>query len=104
VLAPALEGFSPTPEMPGIAEAQALFATLAETEAVTTEATKRRRLSQLNVAYGNALFAARGYGAPETTAAFSRARDSAEGERHARARLAADYGVWAGSYVRGELS
>jgi predicted ATPase len=104
VLGPVLEGFSPTPEMPEIAEAQALFATLAETEAVMTEATKRRRLSQLNVAYGNALFAARGYGAPETSAAFSRARDSAEGERHARARLAADYGVWVGSYVRGELS
>jgi tetratricopeptide (TPR) repeat protein len=103
-LSPALEGFSPTPEMPEIAEAQALFTTLAQTETVMIEATKRRRLSQLNVAYGNALFAARGYGAPETSAAFSRARDSAEGERHARARLAADYGVWVGSYVRGELS
>jgi predicted ATPase len=32
VLAPALEGFAPTPEMPEIAEAQALLATLAETE------------------------------------------------------------------------
>jgi class 3 adenylate cyclase/predicted ATPase len=32
ILAPALEGFSPTPEMPEIAEAQALLATLAETE------------------------------------------------------------------------
>ena len=32
VLAPALEGFSPTPEMPEIAEAQALLAALAETE------------------------------------------------------------------------
>ena len=34
VLAPALEGFSPTPEMPEIAEAQALLAALAETEEV----------------------------------------------------------------------
>jgi len=32
VLAPALEGFLPTPEMPEIAEARALLAALAETE------------------------------------------------------------------------
>jgi hypothetical protein len=32
ILAPALEGFSPTPEMPQIAEAQALVAALAETD------------------------------------------------------------------------
>ena len=34
-----------------------------------------RRLTQLNIAYGNALIAARGYGAPETTEAFARARE-----------------------------
>ena len=34
VLAPALEGFSPTPEMPVIAKAQTLLAALAETEEV----------------------------------------------------------------------
>ena len=34
VLAPALEGFSPTPEMPEIAEAQALLAALAESDEV----------------------------------------------------------------------
>jgi predicted ATPase len=33
VLAPALEGFSPTPEMPEIAEAQALLAALAKVAA-----------------------------------------------------------------------
>ena len=62
VLAPALEGFAPTPEMPEIAEAQALLAALAETDEVRAEAAQRRRLTQLHVAYGNALFAARGYG------------------------------------------
>ena len=41
------------------------------------EATQRQRLTQLHVAYGNALFAARGYGAPETTEAFAKARESA---------------------------
>ena len=59
---------------------------------------------QLRVAYGNALFAARGFGAPETTEAFARVRESAFGDKHAPERLAADYGLWAGSFVRGELS
>ncbi len=40
VLAPALEGFSPTPEMPEIAEAQALLAALAETDEVKAEAAR----------------------------------------------------------------
>ena len=38
VLAPALEGFAPTPEMPEIAEAQALLAALAETDEVKADA------------------------------------------------------------------
>ena len=62
-----------------------------------------RGLTQLRVAYGNALIAARGYGAPETTEAFARARESASGDKDAPERLAADYGLWASSYVRGEL-
>ena len=45
VLAPALEGFSPTPEMPEIAEAQALLAALAETDEVKAQAAHRRRLT-----------------------------------------------------------
>ena len=104
VLAPALEGFSPTPEMPEIAEAQALLAALAETDEVKAEAAQRQRLAQLHAAYGNALIAARGYGAPETTEAFARARESASGDKDAPERLAADYGLWAGSYVAGRLA
>ena len=65
---------------------------------------RTQRLTQLHVAHGNALFAARGYGAPETTEAFARARESASGDKDAPERLAADYGLWVGSYVRGELS
>ena len=42
VLAPALEGFSPTPEMPEIAEAQALLAALTQTDEVKAE---RRNVS-----------------------------------------------------------
>ena len=80
VLAPALEGFAPTPEMPEIAEAEALLAALAESDEVKAAGAQRRRLTQLQVAYGNALIAARGFGAPETTEAFARARESAVGE------------------------
>ena len=104
VLEPALEGLSPTVEMPEIAEAQALLTALSQTGEVKVEATQRQRLAQLQVAYANALFAARGFGAPETTGAFKRARDSVHENEDTPDRLAADYGLWAGSYVRGELS
>ena len=42
-------------------------------------------------------------GAPETTEAFARARDWADGDKDVAERLAVDYGLWVGSYVRGEL-
>src|SRR5271157_6558311 len=60
-------------------------------------AAANQRLTQLHVAYGNALFGARGHGAPETTEAFAMARESAYGEKDAPERLAADHGLWAGS-------
>ncbi len=104
VLAPALEGFSPTPEMPEIAEAQALLAALAESEEVRADKSQRQRRLRLHVAYGNALIAVRGFGAQETTEAFARARESATGDKDAPDRLAADYGLWVGSFIRGELS
>ena len=66
-------------------------------------AAPNQRVTQLHVAQANALFATRGYGAPETTEAFARARESASGDKDAPERLAADYGLWVGSYVRGEL-
>ena len=63
--------------------------------------TERERL-KLQVAYGNALMAARGYGAPETTEAFARARETATHEGDAPERLSVAYGLWVGSYLRGE--
>jgi tetratricopeptide (TPR) repeat protein len=57
----------------------------------------------LQAAYGNALIAARGFGAPETKEAFAKARESAFGASDAPGRLEADYGLWAGSHSRGEL-
>jgi predicted ATPase len=52
VLAPALEGFAPTAEMPEIAEAQALLAVLAQTEQVKAEASQRQRRMRLQTSYG----------------------------------------------------
>ena len=63
-----------------------------------------QRLTRLHVAHGNALIAARGFGAAETAEAFAKARKSAAGDKDAPERLAADYGLWAGNFVRGELS
>jgi class 3 adenylate cyclase/predicted ATPase len=103
-LAAALEGFTPTPEMPEIAEAQALLAALLQTDEVKAEAVQQQRLTQLHVAHGNALIAARGYGAPETTEAFAKARVAGSTDKNVPARLAAHYGLWVGSYARGELS
>src|SRR5271166_3848795 len=102
ILAPALEGFSPTPEMPEIAEARALLAALSQTDEVRVQTAQRQRLTQLHVAYGNALTAARGFGAPETTEAFARARESGSSDKDAPERLAADYGLWLGSAARGD--
>jgi class 3 adenylate cyclase/tetratricopeptide (TPR) repeat protein len=62
-----------------------------------------QRLPQLHAAYGNALIAARGHGALETVEAFARARKSASGDEDAPGRLAANYGLWVGSYVRADL-
>ena len=49
------------------------------------------------------MMSARGYGAVETKAAFERARELAtDGEDYAE-RFSVNYGLWAGSFVRGEL-
>ena len=103
VVSSAVEGFSPTPEMPEIAEAQTLLAALAETEEVKAEAARSAQRLQLRVAYANALIATRGYGAPETTEAFARARTAAS-DKDTSDRLSVDYGLWVGSYLRGELT
>ena len=88
--------------MPEIAEAQALLAALEEMDEVKSEVARRRRMTQLHAAYGNAMILAHGYGARETSAAFERARDTATAEDGFE-RLSAQYGLWAGSFVRGEL-
>jgi predicted ATPase len=59
VLAPALEGFTPTPEMPEIAEAQTLLAALAEMDQVETHEAQRQQRLRLHLSYGNALIVPR---------------------------------------------
>ncbi|MFY9969771.1 MAG: adenylate/guanylate cyclase domain-containing protein [Roseiarcus sp.] len=103
VLGPALERFSPTPEFPEIAEAKALFDALAEADSVKAAMSSRARQVQLQIALGNALIATRGHGALETTAAFAKARDLARGIDDNATRASITYGLWVGSYTRGEL-
>ena len=103
-LGPALEGFAPTPEFPEIAEAQTLFVALAQSDEVKAATALRKQRVHLQVGLGNALIAARGYGAAETTSAFARARELARGIENAPERCSALHGLWAGSYLRGELA
>ena len=59
VLAPALEGFAPTPEFPEVEEAQALLVALSATDDVKRAAAFRKRQIDLQLSYGNALIQAR---------------------------------------------
>ncbi len=103
VLAPALEGFSPTPEMPEIAQAQALLAALAESDAVKADAARRGRRVELQTAYGQALMYSKGYAAKETEAAFARAGELAAQTGTTAERYTVYHARWVGSFVRGEM-
>ena len=103
VLAPALEGFSPTPEMPEIAEAQALLAALAETEEVKSAEAQRQRRLHLQTAYGQAMMWAKGFASEETRAAFSRATELTAKADNFAERFAAAHFQWTLAFVRGEL-
>jgi predicted ATPase len=97
VLAPALEGFSRTPEFPEIEEAQALLEFLERDEVVKAESARRERRVQLQLAYGAALMSARGYGAEHTVKAFDRARELSAGVGRSVDQLALLYGTWLGA-------
>jgi predicted ATPase len=104
VLAPALEGFSPTQEFPEIEQAQTLVAALADTDEVKRAAAFRKRQVDLQLSYGNALITARGHGASETMAAFARARQLAAGIADPVEQMSVFHGQWAGSFIRCEIS
>ena len=90
--------------MPEIAEAQALLAALAETDEVKAATTTRHKRVDLQIALGNALIAARGYGAAETQASFERARALTFGIGQEPERFSIAYGLFAVSYHRGDVA
>ncbi|PWT93767.1 MAG: hypothetical protein C5B56_00180, partial [Proteobacteria bacterium] len=104
VLAPALEGFSPTPEFPEIGAAQNLLAALAQTEDVKQHTALRQRRFRLQTAYSNALLHGRGMSPSETTAAFAKARELATSIEEPAERFSAYYGLWVGPFIRGNLA
>jgi class 3 adenylate cyclase/predicted ATPase len=103
VLAPALEGFSPTLEFPQIAEAQALLAMLAETDSVKTAAAARQRRLKLQTDYGLAVAWSKGFAAEETKTAFARARELSAGTDNSDERFTALYGRWVTRLQHNEL-
>jgi tetratricopeptide (TPR) repeat protein len=104
VLAPALEGFSPTPEMPEIAEAQALLTTFAETTEVKAAIAQRERRLRLQTAYSRALMWGKGFAAEETEAAFARVAELAGAAENATARFVAMDARVSRSVMRGEFA
>jgi predicted ATPase len=104
VLAPALEGFSPTPEFPEIEQAQTLLAALAETYDVKNAAASRQRRLKLHTSYSQAVMWSKGFGAEETRAALARARELADGVGTAGERYATYYGLWANTAMQGDFA
>ena len=103
ILGPALEGFSPTPEMPEIAEAQALLVAFSETDQVKVAVAQRERRLHLQTAYGQAVMWSKGFGAEETKAAFARAAELAAMSDDFSERFAAAHGQWTIAILRSEL-
>jgi predicted ATPase len=103
VLAPAVEGFPPTQQFPELTEAQTLLAALSESDAVKSAAALRQRRLQLQTSFGNALVWAKGQQAPETSAAFARARELANRVEDASERFSAYWGLAVGHLVRSPL-
>jgi predicted ATPase len=102
VLAPALEGFSPTPEFPEIEQALELFAALAATDQIKNAAAARERRLKLQTSYGQAVMWSKGYAAEETKAAFVRAQELTASIENPAERFVAYFAQWAGSPTRGE--
>jgi len=102
VLAPAVDGFPPTEQFPELAGAQTLVAALSESDAVKSAAALRQRRLHLQTSFGNALIWAKGHQAPETSAAFARARELASCVEDASQRFSAYHGLWVGHFTRCE--
>ena len=104
VIAPALEGFSPTPEMPEIEEAQALLGKLAETDEVKSAEGQRQRRLHLQTAYSQAMMWAKGFASEETRAAFARVAEFAGPTESVPERFVAYDAQCLRSFTRGEYA
>ena len=102
-LGPALEGFSPTPEFPEIAEAQGLLEALAQTDGVKADAARRAQRLKLQASYGQAVMWSKGYAAEETKTAFARAGEFATEIGSAQTLGETYYARFGRSLFRGEL-
>jgi hypothetical protein len=103
VLAPALEGFAATSQMPELQEAQALLMALVETDEVKAGEAKRQRRLHLQTAYGQAMMWSKGFSAEETKATFARAAELAGKSDDFSERFAASHGQWTSALIQGEL-
>jgi predicted ATPase len=70
---------------------------------VSAAAAPSQRL-KLQTSYGQAMMWSKGYAAPETKIAFTRARELSADAEHAAERFPTYYGLWVGSLVGGELA
>jgi predicted ATPase/class 3 adenylate cyclase len=75
---------------------------MTEAAGAADEEWTNRRL-KLQVAFGAANMYAQGHGAPETAAAFERVRELAREDEDIAERFTANFGLWVGTNVRGEL-
>ena len=103
VLGPALEGFSPMPEFPPIAEAKALFDALESDETVKADGARRAQRLKLQTNYSYAVMWSKGFAAEETKAAFTRVGELATEIGDAEALGANYFARWLHSFWRGEL-
>jgi tetratricopeptide (TPR) repeat protein len=105
VLAPALEGFMPTPEMPEIAEAQALLAALAERDEMKAEIARLERRFKLESSYAQAVGWSKGFGAEEAQHVLDRVGQALTTDVGAGAdRLGALQDRWAALFMRGGMA
>jgi hypothetical protein len=103
VLAPALEGFSPTSEFSEAEEAQRMLAALAHDDRVSETVAKQYTRAKLHVDYARAVQWGMGFAADETKSAFARADALAVAAPGDPEYWALMYGRFANFLMRGEF-
>jgi predicted ATPase len=103
VLAPALQDYSPTREMPEVAEAQTLLDALAKDKRVREALEKRQARAKMHLDYARAVQWAKGWGAEEARAAIERAHEFAPPTPGRPDYWSLIYGRFAVSLLRGEF-